>query len=86
LGYVSLHEQRKVTRSEGAKALVVEVAVAFNNKQSNSTRAAEQAPLYESLPPARTSMDDQPSAAEKRFPLYQPSAVEKRFAGMTVER
>jgi hypothetical protein len=56
LGYVSLHEQRKVTRSEGAKALAVEVevevdvavAVVFNNKQSKSRRAAEQAQLYKS--------------------------------------
>jgi hypothetical protein len=45
-GYFSLHKQRKVTRSVGAKALAVEVEVAFDNKQSNSTRAAEQAPLY----------------------------------------
>jgi hypothetical protein len=42
LGYVSLHEQRKVTRSEGAKAFAVDVAVAvtFDNKKNNSTRAS----------------------------------------------
>jgi hypothetical protein len=53
LGYVSLHEQRKVTRSEGAKALAVEVevavavavAVVFDSK--SNAGAAEQAPLYE---------------------------------------
>jgi hypothetical protein len=48
LGYVSLHEQRKVTRSVGAKAFEVEVVVAaaaFNSK--SNARAAEQAPLYE---------------------------------------
>jgi hypothetical protein len=54
-----LHEQRKVTRSEGAKALAVEVevevevevavavavAVVFDSK--SNAGAAEQAPLYE---------------------------------------
>jgi hypothetical protein len=33
LGYLSLHEQRKVTRSEGAKAFAVEVALALNKQQ-----------------------------------------------------
>jgi hypothetical protein len=85
-GYFSLHKQRKVTRSAGAKAFAVDVAVAFNNKQSNSTRAAEQAPLYVSQTSAPTSLDDQPSVAKKRFSLDQPLpaitshlAVEKRF-------
>jgi hypothetical protein len=55
-GYFSLHKQRKVTRSAGAKAFAVEVVVAFDNKQKHR-RAAEQAPFYESMPPARTSLD-----------------------------
>jgi hypothetical protein len=78
LGYLSLHEQRKVTRSEGAKALAVEVeiAVAFDDKQRKSRRAAEQAPLYE-VTATCTNIHGSP--------LYQPSAVEKRFAGMTID-
>jgi hypothetical protein len=82
---VHTHKQRKVTRSEGAKALAVEVevevavAVAFDNKKSNSTRAAEQAPLYKYEIAATCT--NAPGS-----PPYQPSAVEKRFAGMTVDR
>jgi hypothetical protein len=47
-GYFSLHKQRKVTRSEGAKAFAFafafSIAAAFNSK--SNARAAEQAPLY----------------------------------------
>jgi hypothetical protein len=42
-----LHEQRKVTRSVGAKAFEVEVVVAAAFNSKSNARAAEQAPLYE---------------------------------------
>jgi hypothetical protein len=82
-GYFSLHKQRKVTRSAGAKAFAVEVevAVAFNNKQSKSKsksrsrsrsrRAAEQAPLYKQV--------------RGHCYLYERPWI-PAFAGMTVDR
>jgi hypothetical protein len=46
-GYFSLHKQRKVTRSAGAKAFAVEVevavAVAFDNKQRQKSSGASSA-------------------------------------------
>jgi hypothetical protein len=84
-----LHKQRKVTRSEGAKAFAFafafSIAAAFNSK--SNARAAEQAPLYKVATPATTSMDP------RMISDYQPSGccealrpLKGAFAGMTVER